>query len=98
MKQPLRRPLLAFLRIDRRRVAAEHDHFHALQAHHPIGLRPAPIVADRHAEDASHGAPDWKAGVARLEIAFLEMLKGARGIEFRTPRQMSLATFSDDLR
>src|ERR1043165_1927070 len=44
------------LRIHRRRVVAEHNHLDALQAHHPIGLGPTPVVADAHAHDAAHGA------------------------------------------
>src|SRR5579872_1696261 len=98
MKQPLFRAFLALLRIDRRRVVTEQNHLHALQAHHAIGLRPATIVTDRHAENSSYGALYLKAGITRLEIALFQMLEGPLGIELRMARQVRLAVFADDLR
>jgi hypothetical protein len=68
-----------------------------LQAHDAIGLRPAPVVAHRHAKDAAERAPDLEAEIARLEVAFLQVLEGALGIELRMARQMDLAVFPDDL-
>ena len=69
---------LALLRINRGRVVAEHDHLDALQAHDAVGLRPAPVIADAHAENAAEHAPHRKAEIAGLEIALLEMLECAR--------------------
>ena len=92
----LLRPLVGLLRVDRRRVEAEHDHLDALQAHDAIGLGPAPVVADAHAEDAAHGAPDRKAEIARLEIALLQMLVGALRVELGVAGQMHLAVLADD--
>src|SRR5581483_6939919 len=70
----------------------------ALQAHHAIGFRPAPVVTDRHPENARHRAPDRETGIARLEIALLQMLERTIGIELRMSRQMRLAIFADNLR
>src|SRR5204863_1920321 len=69
----------------------------ALQAHHAIGLRPAPVVANRHAEDAAERTPDVEAEIARLEVALLQMLECAFRVELRMTRQMNLAIFPDDL-
>ena len=91
VEQPLLRTFLAFLGIDRGRIVAEQDHLHALQTHDAIRLRPAPVVADRHAEDAVHRAPDTETQIARLEITLLKMLEGTLGVEFRMARQMNLA-------
>src|ERR1043165_1584728 len=91
------RSLIGLLRIDRRRVVAEHDHLDALQAHHTIGLGPAPVVADTHAHDPAHGAPYREAEIARLEIALLQMLEGALRIELGMARQVYLAVLADDL-
>src|SRR5260221_5452903 len=96
MEQPLLGPLLALLGIDRGRVVADQHHLDALQAHDAIGLRPAPVVADRHAEDTAKRAPDLEAEIAGLEIALLQMLKGAFRIELRMARQMKLAVISDN--
>ena len=97
MEQPLLGPLLASLGIDRGRVVADQHHLNALQAHDAIGLRPAAVVAYRHAEDTAKRAPDIEAEIAGLEVAFFQMLEGAFGIELRMARQMNLAVFSDDL-
>ena len=97
VEQALLRPFLGLLRIDRRRVVAEHDHLDALQAHDAIGLRPAAVVADAHAEDAAHGAPHREAEIARLEIALLQMLERALGVELGMAGQVHLAVLADDL-
>ena len=80
----------------RRRVVAEQDQFDALHAHDAIGLRPAPVVADAHADIAAEGAPDRKAEIARLEIALLEMLKRIVRPVVGVAGQMHLAVFADD--
>ena len=59
----------------RRRVVAEKDQFDALHAHDTIGLGPAPIVTDAHADIGAESAPDGEAEIARLEITLLKMLK-----------------------
>src|SRR3981081_2760003 len=98
VEQPLLGTLLAFLGVDRGRVVAEQDHLHALQAHDAIGLRPAPVVADRHADDAAHRPPHVEADIARLEITFFKVLEGALAVEFRMARQMNLAILANDFR
>src|SRR6202790_3989443 len=96
MEQSLLGPLLALLGIDRGRVVADQHHLDALQAHDAIGLRPPPVVADRHAKDTTERTPDVEAEITRLEVALLQMLKGALGIELGMARQVNLAVFSDD--
>ena len=59
----------------RRRVVAEKEQFDALHAHDAIGLGPAPIVTDAHADIGAESAPDREAEIARLEITLLKMLK-----------------------
>jgi hypothetical protein len=58
------------------RIVAQQDHLHPLQPHDAIGLGPAPVVADAHAQDAAEAAPDRKAQIAHLEEALLQMLAG----------------------
>src|SRR5438309_6661706 len=96
VEQPLLGPLLVLLGIDRGRVVADQHHLDALQTHDAIGLRPAPVVADRHAEDAAKGTPDVEAEITRLEVALLQMLEGALRIELRMARQMNLAVGPDN--
>src|SRR5258708_20091232 len=96
MEQPLLGPLLALLGIDRGRVVADQHHLDALQAHDAIGLRPPPVVADRHAKDTAKRAPDVETEITRLEVALLQMLERAFCIELRMTGQMNLAVFSDD--
>src|SRR5882762_3285428 len=96
MEQPLLGPLLDLLGIDRGRVVADQHHLDALQAHDAIGLRPAPIVADRHAKDTAERAPDVETEITRLEVALLQMLECAFSIELRMTRQMNLAVSSDN--
>src|SRR5688572_16033591 len=78
------------------RVVAQHDHLDALQAHHPIGFGPAPVIADAHAHDAAEATPDPETKIARLEIALLQMLVNAVGLWLGMARQMHLAVFADD--
>src|SRR3546814_19443555 len=80
-----------------RRVVAAQDHLCPLQAHDAIGLRPAAVVADAHAEDAADGAPDRKAGIAEREITPLEMLEVTPRFVLVMAGEMPLALFSCDL-
>jgi len=68
--------LVGTLRIHRRRVVAEQHRLDALQAHDPESLRPAPVVADAHADQGVHGAPHGETQVAGFEIAFFQVLEG----------------------
>ena len=77
-------------------VVAERDDLRPLQAHRAVGFRPAAVVADRHAVDGAHGAPDREAEIARLEIALLQMLPGAVRLMLGMTGQMHLAVLADD--
>jgi hypothetical protein len=68
----------------------------SLHSHDAIGLRPAAIVADAHADVAAEGAPHRKAQIARLEIAFLQMLKRIVRPVVGVAWQTHLAIFADD--
>ena len=57
-----------------RGVVSDERQLAALQAQQPVGLRPAAVVADGHAEDASERAVDPEA-VAGLEVVALEVLE-----------------------
>src|SRR5205823_2380442 len=83
VEQPLLRPLLALLGIDRGGVVTDQHHLNTLQAHHAVGLRPAPIIADRHAKNATERTPDVETEIARLEVALLQMLERAFRVELR---------------
>src|SRR5262249_37993040 len=78
------------------RVVAQQDHLYSLQAHHPIGFRPAPVVANTHSEDATEGAPDLESQIADLEEVFFQMLALPAGKGFGTARQMDLAVLAYD--
>jgi hypothetical protein len=82
----------------RRRVVAEQDEFDALHAHDPIGLGPAPIVADAHSDIGAECAPDRKAKISWLEIALLQVLKGIVRPVVGMAGQMHLAILADNLR
>ena len=58
-----------------RRVVAEQHHLDALQAHHAIGLGPAPVVADAHADIGRRTRARPESRDCRLEVALLEMLE-----------------------
>ena len=79
----------------RRRVVAEEHELGPLKPEHPIGLRPAPIVADAHPDDAVERPPRRKAEVADLEIALLQMLKGKLRPVVGMTRQVHLAVLPD---
>ena len=80
-----------------RRVVAEQDQLDALQAHDAIGLGPAAVVADQHADDRIERPPDRKAEVADLEVALLEVLEGDALAVVGVARQVHLAVLADDL-
>src|SRR5215469_8895443 len=79
-----------------RRVVAERDDLDALQPHDAEGFRPAPVVADAHADDGVEGAPHFEALVADIEIALFEMLERRVGQMLGMPRQVNLAIAADD--
>ena len=58
-----------------RGVVADQDQLGALQAEHPVGLGPPPIVADRHSDDPSEGPPGPEPVRARLEVMALGVLE-----------------------
>ena len=89
-------PSSLFCELTDGRVEPERDHLHALQPHNPVDLGPAPVIADAHAEDAAHEAPNGKAEIARLEIALLQVLEGAGRVEFGVTGKMHLAVLADD--
>src|SRR5216684_4650748 len=80
-----------------RRVVAERDDLDPLQAHDAVGLGPAPVVADAHADDRILHAPYWKALVADVEIALFEVLERRVRQVLRVPRQMDLAVAPDNM-
>ena len=82
--------------VEGRRVVAEHDQLDALQAHDPIGLRPAAVVADQHADDPLERAPDREAEIADLEVALLEVLERDACAVVGMARQVHLAVLADD--
>src|SRR6202008_2592156 len=66
-----------------------------LQRHDAIGLGPAAVVAEAHADDAIEGAEYREAEIAGIEIAPLELLHGARH-RVGSAREMDLAVLADD--
>src|SRR4029450_92986 len=58
-----------------RRVLADAHQLDALQTEHAVRLRPAPVVADEHADGAAERRVHGKAEVAGLEVALLEVLE-----------------------
>src|SRR5204863_1040670 len=61
-----------------------------------IGLGPAPVVADAHADVAAERLEHREAQVADLEIARLEMLERPRRFVLGMARQVDLAVLADD--
>ena len=96
MEEAIGGRLVRGLRVGGRRIVAEHDHLHALQPHDAIGLGPAPVIADRHPEQAALELPDRETEIAGLEIALLEMLVRTLGVELGMARQMHLPVLADD--
>ena len=81
--------------VDRRVVTAE-DHLHTLQPHHAVGLRPAAVVADGHADEAAEHPPHAEAEIAHVEVTLLEVLERPRRLGLGMPRQVDLAVLADD--
>src|SRR6266699_1120247 len=79
------------------RVVAERDDLDPLKPHHPVGLGPAPVVADAHADDRILHAPHPKALVADVEIALFEVLERRLWQVLGVPRQVDLAVAPDDM-
>src|SRR3546814_7987401 len=61
-----------------------------------LGLGPAPVVTDAHADLGSHGRPDTEALVADLEILLLKVLERRLRLVVGMARQMDLAVTADD--
>src|SRR5260370_22849895 len=78
-----------------RGVVAERHDLDPLETHDAERLRPAPIVADAHADDRVECAPDFESLVADIEITLFEMLewrlRQGRGL----PPQLELAIAPD---
>ena len=66
---------LAMVDVRDRRVVAERDDLDPLQPHDTVGLGPAPVVTDAHADDRVIGAPHLEPLVADIEIALFEVLE-----------------------
>src|SRR5712664_2483580 len=81
-----------------RRVVAERDDLDPLQPHDAVGLGPAPVVADAHADDAAEGPAHGEAEIADLEIALLEMLEAAPRLVLGMAGKVDLAVLADDAR
>src|SRR5262249_21752004 len=64
---------------------------------HAEGLGPTAVVADAHAEDAAHHAPDLEALVADLEVTLLQVLERRLGQVLGMTGQVDLAVAADDL-
>src|SRR5215467_10153000 len=78
-------------------VVAQHHHLDALQSHDTVGLGPAAVIADAHANKRAEAAINGPTQVADLEIALLEVLKGARRLVLCVARQVNLAILADNL-
>ena len=78
-------------RVDRGCIVADQNHLGILQAQHPEGLGPAPVIADRHADVAANKVPHPKSQVPHFKVQFLEMLVTAFGIEVAVAGQVYLA-------
>ena len=87
---------LAVMNVFDRRIVAEGDDLDPLQPHDTIGLGPAPVVADAHADDRIKRPPDVEAFIADVEVPFFEMLKGRIRQMLGMAGQMDLAIAADD--
>ena len=83
-------------RVVQRRVVPQHHHLDVLQAHHAIGLGPAPVVADAHAHVAAERLEHRKAEIADLEVALLQMLERPLGLVLAMAGQVDLAVLAGD--
>jgi hypothetical protein len=68
-----------------------------LQTHHAVGFGPATVIADAHAHDATHRAPDRKAKISGLKIALFQMLKGPVWKRLCPTREVHFAVLSNNL-
>ncbi len=79
-----------------RRVVTDEDDLDSLETEDAIGLRPPPVVADRHSHDAAESAPGSKPLGARLEVTPLEVLEPPPGLVLRVSGNVDLAVFPHD--
>src|SRR5262245_43296412 len=79
------------------RVVAKADQLYTLKAHDPVRLRPAPVIADAHADQAAERAPHREAQVPHLEVALLEVLERPIGLVLGMAGEMDLPIAPDDL-
>ena len=61
-----------------------------MEAHHSIGLRPPPVVADRHTDDSLKGPPYTEPIRARLEVVALCVLEFAPRFVLGMARDVNL--------
>src|SRR5207249_3426411 len=87
--------LLGRRRVVDRRVVAQQHQLDALQPHHPVGLGPAAVVADAHADDGAAVPRDGPAEIAHLEVALLEVLERAPRLVLGVAGQVDLAVLED---
>src|SRR5690606_16149136 len=67
----------------------------ALERHYAIGLRPATVVADGHADLAAKRVPDIETEIADLEIFLLQMLDRKLCTVVGMARQVDHGGFAD---
>ena len=96
VKHPVFLRLVAAARVGRGRVKAQRHHLHALQTHHPIGLRPATVVANAHPHHAAQDVKHRKAKIPWQKIALLQMLKRNIILVLSMTRQMDLAILANN--
>src|SRR5690606_37085556 len=89
-------PWLAQAPVSGGRVVTHHDQVHGLQAHDPVSLGPAAIVADAHADTHVARVEYRKAQVAHLEVLLLQVLYGIAVLRLRIARNVDLAILADD--
>ena len=82
--------------VQRRRVVAQHDQLGALQRHHAVGLGPAAVVAQAHADLDVVGFPHAEAQVADFEELLLQVLERRLGLVVGMAGQVDLAVLADD--
>ena len=87
---------LGIRRVVDRRVVAAQDQLDALQPHHPVRLRPPPVVADHHADEAAERPPHAEALRPGLEVVALGVLERPVRLVLLVPRQVDLAVAGDD--
>ncbi len=87
--ETLQRILAGVVGVVQWRVVAAEDQLDSLEAHHPVRLRPATVVADRHPDHAAESSPytELMAGLEKVPFGVLE----------RTPRFIVLVTGDVDL-